>query len=37
MNGTYDNDDNPYIEFKLHRYSNLPQDIKKYGLKEKEK
>ena len=31
MNETYDNDDNPYIEFKLHRYSNLPEDIEKYG------
>lgn len=28
MDKKYDNDDNPYLKFKLHRYSNMPNDLK---------
>ena len=28
LDENFDNDDNPYLEFKLHRYTNMPQDLK---------
>ena len=30
----FDNNDNPYLLFKLHRYTNMPQDLQTHQLDE---
>ena len=27
----FNNDDNEYLQFKLHRYTNMPEDLEIYG------